>query len=109
MASRFTEEVLKKRTLLIPNMAPVQFELIKAALEAEGYHPVVLSNAGSEVAQLGLKYVHNDTCYPALLVIGQFLAALESGEYDPEKVALAVGSPAGNRILYADKSREITQ
>ena len=33
-----------------------------------------------QVAQLGLKYVHNDTCYPALLVIGQFLDALNSGK-----------------------------
>jgi len=39
----------------------------------DGYKCEILGNCGSAVAQLGLKYVHNDTCYPALLVIGQFL------------------------------------
>ena len=70
--------------ILIPNMAVIQFRLIEAALEREGYNVEVLGNCGSEVAQLGLKYVHNDTCYPALLVIGQFIDALNSGQYDLE-------------------------
>ncbi|MFQ8832854.1 MAG: hypothetical protein ACLR7U_08260 [Ruthenibacterium lactatiformans] len=41
-------------------------------MEDEGYHVEVLGSGGHAVAQEGLKYVHNDTCYPALLVIGQF-------------------------------------
>jgi len=48
-------------------MAVTQFRLMQAALASEGYQTEVLGNCGSEVAQLGLKYVHNDTCYPALL------------------------------------------
>ena len=48
------------------------------------------ATAGSEVAQLGLKYVHNDTCYPALLVIGQFIDALNSGKYDLDHTALLI-------------------
>ena len=55
----------------------------------------VLGNCGSQVAQLGLKYVHNDTCYPALLVIGQFLDALNSGKYDLEHTALAITQTGG--------------
>ncbi len=55
----------------------------------------VLGNCGSEVAQLGLKYVHNDTCYPALLVIGQFLDALNSGKYDLEHTALLITQTGG--------------
>ncbi|MFR8970286.1 MAG: hypothetical protein ACLVHY_06225 [Gemmiger sp.] len=55
----------------------------------------MLGNCGSEVAQLGLKYVHNDTCYPALLVIGQFLDALNSGKYDLEHTALLITQTGG--------------
>ena len=77
---RFMPEMKKTHTILIPNMAPVQFTLLQAALEKEGYRTEILGNCGSQVAQLGLKYVHNDTCYPALLVIGQFLDALNSGK-----------------------------
>ena len=78
---KFTPEMKKTHTILIPNMAVTQFRLLKYALEYDGYKCEILGNCGSAVAQLGLKYVHNDTCYPALLVIGQFLDALNSGKY----------------------------
>ena len=58
----FTKEMKKTHTILIPNMLPLHFSMLAAALEYEGYHVEVLGNCGSQVAQLGLKYVHNDTC-----------------------------------------------
>ena len=70
---KFTPEMKKTHTILIPNMASTQFRLLEYALRYDGYKCEILGNCGSAVAQLGLKYVHNDTCYPALLVIGQFL------------------------------------
>ena len=73
MTPDFTQEMAATHTILIPNMAPVQFSLLQAALDSEGYHTVLLSSGSSEAARLGLKYVHNDTCYPALVVIRQFL------------------------------------
>ena len=73
MTPNFTKDMVKTHKILIPNMAVTQFRLLQAALECEGYNVEVLGNCGSEVAQLGLKYVHNDTCYPALLVIGLVL------------------------------------
>ena len=39
--------------------------------------------------------MHNDTCYPALLVIGQLLDAIESGKYDIHKVALILPQTGG--------------
>ena len=77
---RFTPDMKKTHKILIPNMAPVQFRILAASMENHGYQVELLGNCGSAVAQLGLKYVHNDTCYPALLVIGQFLDALNSGK-----------------------------
>ena len=88
MTPNFTKDMVKTHKILIPNMAVTQFRLLQAALECEGYNVEVLGNCGSEVAQLGLKYVHNDTCYPALLVIGQFIDALNSGKYDLDHTAL---------------------
>ena len=67
---KFTPEMKKTHTILIPNMAITQFRLLEYALRYDGYKCEILGNCGSAVAQLGLKYVHNDTCYPALLVIG---------------------------------------
>ena len=92
---KFTKEMKKTHTILIPNMAILQFRILKAALEKDGYKVEVLDNCGSQVAQLGLKYVHNDTCYPALLVIGQFLDALNSGKYDLDHTALLITQTGG--------------
>lgn len=92
----FTKDMLNDYTLLVPNMCPIQFRLVKSAMESEGYHRVELMGSGSsEVTQLGLKYVHNDTCYPALIVIGQFLDALNSGKYDVHHTALLITQSGG--------------
>ena len=69
------------------------------------------TTAADQVAELGLKYVHNDTCYPALLVIGQFLDALDSGKYDLDHTALIItqtggGCRASNYIFLLRKALE---
>ena len=108
---RFTPEMKKTHKILIPNMAPVQFRILAAAMEHQGYQVELLENCGSQVAELGLKYVHNDTCYPALLVIGQFLDALNSGRYDLDHTALIItqtggGCRASNYIFLLRKALE---
>ena len=92
---KFTPEMKQTHTILIPNMAITQFRLLEYALRCDGYKCEILGNCGSAVAQLGLKYVHNDTCYPALLVIGQFLDALNSGKYDLDHTALLITQTGG--------------
>ena len=92
---KFTPEMKKTHKILIPNMAPIQFRILAAAMEHQGYTCELLGNCGSHVAENGLKYVHNDTCYPALLVIGQFLDALESGKYDLDHTALIITQTGG--------------
>ena len=92
---KFTPDMKKTHKILIPNMAPVQFHILAAVMEREGYTCELLENCGSQVSELGLKYVHNDTCYPALLVIGQFLDALGSGKYDLDHTALIITQTGG--------------
>ena len=91
----FTREMKKDYTIITPNMAPIHFELIKNVLESFGYHIDLLRTTGREIADEGLKYVHNDTCYPALLSIGQLMHALHSGKYDLHKVALMITQTGG--------------
>ncbi len=91
----FTEEMKKEYTILCPNMADIHFRLILNVLKNYGYKAELLTNSGANIAQEGLKYVHNDTCYPALLVIGQFIDALNSGKYDVNKVALIITQTGG--------------
>ena len=99
---KFTPEMKKTHTILIPNMAITQFRLLEYALRYDGYKCEILGNCGSAVAQLGLKYVHNDTCYPALLVIGQFLDALNSGKYDRGVIVAESFDRAIASVFYGD-------
>ncbi len=92
----FTEEMVEEGyTILCPNMLETHFSLLVNVFNAYGYHAELLTTTNPNIAQEGLKYVHNDTCYPALLVIGQFIDALKSGKYDPHKTALLLTQSGG--------------
>ena len=91
----FTKEMKKDYTILVPNMLPVHFKIMKPIFENEVYKIEFLNNDGNSVVNNGLKYVHNDTCYPALLVIGQMIDALNSGKYDIHKIALMITQTGG--------------
>ena len=91
----FTKEMKKDYTILIPDMASIHFKLLKSVLQTSGYKVEILRNEGPSVVEEGLKYVHNDTCYPALLVIGQMIDALKSGKYDLNKTALLISQTGG--------------
>ncbi len=107
----FTQEMKRTHTILVPNMLPMHFQMIGRVLERVGYKVELLETSGPQIAETGLKYVHNDTCYPAILVIGQFIHALQSGKYDPDRVALILfqtggGCRASNYIHLLRKALE---
>ena len=76
----FTKDMKATHTILVPGMLPFHFALLRSALQSCGYKAEILQNTGREVIETGLKYVNSDICYPALLVIGQIISALESGK-----------------------------
>lgn len=81
------EKQNEKYTLLIPAMLDAHFPLLKYAFYSKKYHPVVLEESDG-ITNLGLKYTHNDLCYPAILIIGQMLKALQSGRYDVNRTVI---------------------
>lgn len=92
----FTKEMKDKGyTILIPDMLPIHFKLIIKIYEKYGYKMELLQNTSRNVIDEGLKNTHNDACYPALLVIGQFMDALKSGKYDVDRVALIMSQTGG--------------
>lgn len=93
--AKFTPEMKKTYTILAPNMLPIHFHLLIRILEQFGYHVVLLESTSRTVVEEGLKNVHNDTCYPALLVVGQFMEALKSGKYDVDHTALLITQTGG--------------
>ncbi len=91
----FTKEMKEEYTILMPQMLPIHFGMFRQLLLLEGYKVDQLNNDSRNVIDEGLKYVHNDTCYPALLVIGQMIDAIKNGGYDPHKVALFITQTGG--------------
>lgn len=91
----FDKWMKKEYTILLPNMLPIQFKLLRNTLAQEGYKVDLLETTHRGIIDEGLKSVHNDTCYPALLIIGQFIDALKSGKYDLDRVALLITQTGG--------------
>lgn len=91
----FTKEMKATHTILVPNMLEMHFQIIEKLLIAEGYKVELLKTHHQNIIDEGVKNVHNDTCYPALLVVGQMIDALKSGQYDLNKVALIMSQTGG--------------
>lgn len=91
----FTPEMKKTHTILAPMMLPIHLDLVASILNQYGYKVEVLKTTHQGIIDEGLKNVHNDICYPALLVIGQMMDALKSGKYDPDKTALMITQTGG--------------
>ncbi|MCL1878855.1 MAG: acyl-CoA dehydratase activase-related protein, partial [Defluviitaleaceae bacterium] len=107
----FTEEMRRTHTIICPQMAPLHFDIIKEAFISEGYNMVVMPAIDRASIDTGLKYVNNDACYPALIVVGQVINALKSGEYDLENVSVLMsqtggGCRASNYIAFIRKAFE---
>ena len=91
----FTKEMKEEYTILMPQMLPVHFGMFRQLLVLEGYKVDMLTTNHRGIVDEGLKYVHNDTCYPALLVIGQLIDAIKHGGYDPHRIALFITQTGG--------------
>lgn len=92
---QFTASMQDTHTILIPQMSPLHFRFIETVFRAGGYTAVQLPNVDKEAIDLGLRYVNNDACFPAIVVIGQLLQAVLSGAHDPQRIALAVTQTGG--------------
>ena len=92
---RFEKEMKKTYTILAPQMSPIHFELIEEAFRLSGYQMKVLPSVDEKAVDVGLKYVNHDACYPSILVIGQIMEALQSGEYDPDRTAVMISQTGG--------------
>lgn len=92
----FTKQMKKDHTLLLPMLSPIhQTGLVDLALKASGYNVVCLPAEDREAINVGLKYVNNDSCYPAIISIGQLVEALQSGDYDLDNVSVMMTQTGG--------------
>ena len=91
----FTKAMKKTHIILIPSMLDFHFPLLIHAFLSGGYKAEVLKNNGEDIISCGWEYSNNDVCFPANLIIGQFITALKSGKYDVKKTALLLPQTGG--------------
>jgi predicted CoA-substrate-specific enzyme activase len=91
----FTKEMRDEYTILAPQMSPMHFQFMESAFNACGYRLKVLETVTSATVDQGLRFVNNDACYPSIIVIGQLIEALKSGDYNPEKTAVMISQTGG--------------
>ena len=91
----FTKEMKENYKILVPNMLPIHFKILDKILKDYGFDIEFLEDDVSTIIDAGLKYSNNDICYPAMIVIGQFISALKSGKYDINKTALLMSQTGG--------------
>lgn len=93
---KFRREDRERLTILVPNTSHAFGRMMAAMFTKQGVRAVPLDVGGEEAIRLGKKYTHNDICFPAQMVIGEVLAALESGAYDPDRTAVGMAKYIGD-------------
>ncbi|OQA62979.1 MAG: R-phenyllactate dehydratase activator [Spirochaetes bacterium ADurb.Bin269] len=91
----FSKDMKKKYTILAPQMSPIHFRILQHAFEYSGFNLVILPDVDTKAVDTGLQYVNNDACYPSIIVAGQMISALKSGNYDLDRVALMITQTGG--------------
>ncbi|MDC7227363.1 MAG: acyl-CoA dehydratase activase-related protein [Spirochaetales bacterium] len=105
----FTKEMKEKYTILAPQMSPIHFQFVEEAFRLCDYNLVILPSVDKAAVDYGLKYVNNDACYPSIITVGQILEALDSGDYNKDRVAIMItqtggGCRATNYIAFLRKA-----
>lgn len=91
----FTAEMRKRHTIIVPQMSPIHFQFLEVAFRSSDYNLVILTDADKNAVEEGLKYVHNDACYPCIITTGQLIQALKSGKYDLNNVSVLMSQTGG--------------
>lgn len=81
--------------ILIPLLSSFHSPLLPALLRRFNINGIILPEPDSESEQLGLRYVNNDICYPAILVVGDILKALFSGKYERTSISVGISQTGG--------------
>ncbi|MDR1910753.1 MAG: 2-hydroxyacyl-CoA dehydratase [Helicobacteraceae bacterium] len=91
----FTKEMRETYTIIAPQMAPMHFQFLDPMFRACGYRFKLLEEITPRTVEHGLRFVNNDACYPSIMVVGQVIEALKSGEYDPNSTAVMISQTGG--------------
>lgn len=84
-----------QRHILAPYFTEYLTPILPPLCRLLGWDVEVMPQSDAESAELGLKFANNEVCYPATLIVGDFVKALKSGRYDTENVSLVMSQTGG--------------
>jgi predicted CoA-substrate-specific enzyme activase len=90
----YTKDMRATHTILATQMSPYHFQFLKPLMESNGYRLKVLPHISPAAVEEGLRLVNNDVCYPALMVVGQLMHAVQTS-YRDQEVALIISQTGG--------------
>ena len=85
----------RRRTILAPYFAGGYSEFVPTVFKMAGYNMINLPLGDKECVDLGLQYANNEVCYPATIVVGSLLKALNSGQYPLDDTAVIITQTGG--------------
>ena len=82
----FTKKMKKTHTIFLPQMLEYHSPFLQAAFAGSGYRLAVMSEAKG-LKEQALRYISSDFCYPTILIVGQVLKTLRSGQVPADRIA----------------------
>ena len=93
--TRLSQETDRQRTVIVPRFSHFCSPPITRPFLDLGYNVQVLPPSNRESVEVGLKYTNNEICYPAIIVIGDLIKALQSGRYNLEDMVVGISQTGG--------------
>ena len=91
----FKKEDKHQRTILIPWLCDFISPFVPALGDLAGYKLENLPKSNRASVDTGLKYGHNEVCYPSILILGDIINGLQSGNYDLNNIAVSITQTGG--------------
>ncbi len=91
----FTEKEKNERTVVIPWFSDTLSPLLPSMFKRIGFNFMNLPKPDEESIQYGLKYGHNEVCYPATLVLGDIMKFLIKNREERDKYVVGITQTGG--------------
>ncbi len=89
------DESCRGRKILIPYFTQFASPFLPLIFNMAGYDAENLPLSDEVSGDMGLRYANNEVCYPATLIVGDFVKAFRSGKYNPDQCAVVITQTGG--------------
>ncbi|QZE14192.1 acyl-CoA dehydratase activase [Halosquirtibacter laminarini] len=85
----------RSRKLLLPYFSPFYSPFFPELFALAGYEVESLPPSDKVSQELGLQYANNEVCFPATVIVGDIIKAVQSGQYNLDEVAFVMTQTGG--------------